>query len=77
MKEHLSDYEKNNSREAIMRHTIATILTLALTIGILVSLTGTAAAQNTIPDMIMQADDLGPLFELIVSLFDISISIEG
>jgi hypothetical protein len=57
-----------------MERTLTMLLVLALAVGMLASLAGTAAAQ---PDLLLQTDDLGPLLELIVSLFDISISIEG
>lgn len=58
----------------MMGRTSTTILALVLAAGMLASIVGTAAAQ---PDLLLQTDDLGPLLELIVSLFDISISIEG
>lgn len=53
-----------------------TALAVAFAVGMLVSMAGTAAAQGS-TDLLLQVDELGPLLELIVSLFDISISIEG
>lgn len=57
-----------------MGRTLTTLLAFALAVGMLAGFVGTAAAQ---PELFLQTDDLGPLLELIVSLFDISISIEG
>lgn len=59
-----------------MRRTIMTVLAVVFAVGTLVSLAGPAAAQGS-ADLFLQVDGLGPLLELIVSLFDISISIEG
>lgn len=60
-----------------MRRTIMTALAVALAVGMLVSLAGSAAAAQGSPDLLLQVENLGPLLELIASLFDISISIEG
>lgn len=60
-----------------MRRTMMTALAVVFAVGMLVSLAGPAAAAQGSTDLLLQADDLGPLLELIVSLFDISISIEG
>lgn len=57
-----------------MRRTLTAVLMLALAVGMLVAMAGPAAAQ---PEFVLQVDEFGPLLELIVSLFDISISIEG
>lgn len=57
-----------------MKRTVRTVLVLAVAVGMLTSFVATTAAQ---PDLLLQTDDFGPLLELIVSLFDISISIEG
>lgn len=54
-----------------------TALAVALAVGMLVSLAGSAAAAQGSPDLLLQVENLGPLLELIASLFDISISIEG
>lgn len=54
-----------------------TALAVALAVGMLVSLAGPAAAAQGSPDLLLQVENLGPLLELIASLFDISISIEG
>ncbi|MFC6905657.1 hypothetical protein [Halalkalicoccus tibetensis] len=59
-----------------MRRTIMTALAVVFAVGMLASLAGTAAAQGS-TDLLLQADEFGPLLELIASLFDISISIEG
>lgn len=57
-----------------MRDLRTTALAVVLTIGLLASIAIPAAAQ---PEVLLQIDEFGPLLELIVDLFDISISIEG
>lgn len=60
-----------------MRRAITIVLAVALATGMLVSFVGPVAAQTAIPDVAMQVDDLGPLLELIVRLFDIEVTITG
>lgn len=59
-----------------MRRAITTALVVALAVGTFLSLAGPVAAQAS-PEVLLQVDQLGPLLELIASIFDISISIEG
>lgn len=67
----LSCSDGNNNT---MKRTLTSLLIIALAVGTLVSLATPVAAQ---PELLLQIEEFGPLLELIVRLFDISISIEG
>jgi hypothetical protein len=60
-----------------MKRAITIALAVALAAGTLVGFVGPVAAETAIPDIAMQVDELGPLLELLVELFDVSVSIEG
>lgn len=64
-------------QQIVMGRTITTVLAVALAVGLLAGVVGPVAAQQAVPEFVLQVDEFGPLLELIAELFDISISIEG
>jgi hypothetical protein len=60
-----------------MNRTVTILLAVALAAGTLVSFVGPVAETASVPEFAMQVDELGPLLELIASLFEIEVTISN